>query len=120
MTTLVQIGQICEDNLFAREMLERQVERVKVELSGADPSPLERLLVERIACCWLQVNYAETKNAEYAKGGSFQASEYYQKRVERAQRRYLQAIKALAQVRRLLGPSVQVNVAERQVNVAGR
>ena len=121
MTARVQIGQICEDNLFAREMLERQVERFKTELSGVNPSPLERLLVERIACCWLQVNFAEIKNAEYAKvgGSSFQASEYYQKRVERSQRRYLQAIKALVQVRRLLGPSVQVNIARQQVNLAG-
>jgi hypothetical protein len=121
MTTRAQIGQIYEDNLFARETLERQVERLKAELSGANPSPLERLLVERIACCRLQVNYAETKNAEYAKAGrNFQASEYYQKRVDRAQQRYIAAIKALAQVRRLLGSSVQVNIAEQQVNVAGR
>ncbi|GAF81060.1 unnamed protein product [marine sediment metagenome] len=40
---------------------------------------------------------------------------------DRAHRRYLQAVKALAQVRKLLGASVtQVNIAENQVNVAGR
>ena len=40
---------------------------------------------------------------------------------ESANRRYLAAIKTLAQVRRLLGParSVQINVGEDQVNVAG-
>jgi len=39
---------------------------------------------------------------------------------DRAHRRYLQAVKALAQVRKLLGASVtQVNIAENQVNVAG-
>ena len=45
--------------------------------------------------------------------------EHYQKRQDRAHRRFLSSVKALAQVRRLLGPSVQVNIAEQQVNVAG-
>ena len=35
-----------------------------------------------------------------------------------AQRRYLAAIKALATVRRLLTPAVQVNTADQQVNIS--
>ena len=38
---------------------------------------------------------------------------------DRAHRRYLSAIRTLAQVRRLLTPAVQINVGENQVNVAG-
>ena len=41
-----------------------------------------------------------------------------QRSINRAQRRYLAAIKSLVQVRRLLGPMVQVNIAEKQVNIA--
>jgi len=37
----------------------------------------------------------------------------------RAQRRYLAAIKALAMVRRLGIPAVQINVADQQINVMG-
>ena len=33
-----------------------------------------------------------------------------------AHRRYLSAIRSLAQVRRLLSPSIQVNIAEQQIN----
>ncbi len=44
--------------------------------------------------------------------------DYHQRRIDRAHRRYLASIKALAQVRRLLTPAVQVNIAERQINVA--
>ena len=120
MIIRTQIRQICEDDLFAREMLERQAGRLKSELLGPNPSPLECLLVERIAACWLHVNYAEAKNAEQIKGtSSFNASEYYQKRVERAQRRYLAAIKALAQLRRLQSgiPNSQTNV---QVNIGSQ
>jgi hypothetical protein len=120
MTIGTQVKQICEDNLFAKEILERQVERLKAELSGPDSSPLERLLVERIAACWLHVNYAEMKNAEQMNGAtSFEASEYYQKRVDRAQRRYLAAIKALVQVRGLQSgiPHSQTNL---QVNIGSQ
>jgi hypothetical protein len=44
---------------------------------------------------------------------------YYQKSIDRAQKRYLAAIKALAYVRRLARPVVQVNVARKMVNVTG-
>lgn len=40
------------------------------------------------------------------------------RRLDRAQNRYLSAIRALAVVRRLQLPTIQVNVAERHVNVA--
>jgi hypothetical protein len=110
-----------EDSLFAQELLSGQVQRLRAQLGGPAPSPLERLLVERIIACWLHVNYAEEKYAEeLGRGMSFEKGEYYQKRIDRAHRRYLSAIRALAQVRRLLGPSVQVNIGEQQVNVAGR
>jgi hypothetical protein len=89
------------------------------ELLGEAPSPLERLLVERIVACWLQVQYADRQAAQFEQaGGTFKAGEYWQKQQERAQRRYLAAIRTLAQVRRLLVPNVQVNIAENQVNVA--
>ena len=42
---------------------------------------------------------------------------YYQERIDRAHRRYLSAIKLLATVRKLAQPSLQVNVANQQVNL---
>jgi hypothetical protein len=53
------------------------------------------------------------------RGGMLQQGEYWQQAQERAQRRYLAAIRTLAQVRRLLTPAVQVNIAEQQLNLAG-
>jgi hypothetical protein len=47
--------------------------------------------------------------------------EWWQRRIERAQRMYVSAIKALAQIRRLQLPTVQVNVAAaggQQINLA--
>ena len=45
--------------------------------------------------------------------------EPYQRRQDRAARQYLKALRSLAEVRRLLVPTVQVNIAKRQVNIAG-
>jgi hypothetical protein len=42
---------------------------------------------------------------------------FHQQRIERAQRQYLAAIRALAPVRKLGVPAVQVNIGEKQINV---
>ncbi len=76
--------------------------------------------MERIVACWLQVAYADHHAARFEQqGGRFVQGEYWQRQQDRAHRRYLSAIRTLAQVRRLLQPAVQVNIAENQVNVAG-
>jgi hypothetical protein len=107
-------------NEVVQEAIRRKMRRLRRELAGEAAPPLERLLVDRIAVCWLMLAQAESRYAQAMKAPSvsFELSEYHQRRCDRAQRRYLQAIKALAQVRRLLVPMMQVNIAERQVNVA--
>ena len=84
---------------------------------------MEMLLVERIALCWLALNYHENIYTQIMGKLPGDAHARFQDRIDRAHRRYLSAIKALAQVRRLPVPlSVQVNVAAaggQQVNVAG-
>jgi hypothetical protein len=88
------------------------------ELAGPQPSPLERLLVERIAMCWLHLSYAEALYAQNIQVLSCQQAEHYERRLSKAQARYLSAIRTLAQVRRLGVPAVQVNIGQQQV-IAG-
>jgi hypothetical protein len=45
-------------------------------------------------------------------------SEYHQRRLDRLHRRYLSSIKTLTQMRKL-GPAVQINIGEKQINTAG-
>jgi hypothetical protein len=52
-----------------------------------------------------------------ARGAPNADHEFHQRRVERAQRRYLSAVKALAQMRRPQVPAVEVNIGDRQVDV---
>ena len=106
-----------QDELF-KESVSRKLRTLRKELRGPTPSPLERLLVDRIGVCWLALHYAEAIYAQTVSGMTFKQGEYYQDRIDRSQKRYLAAIKALAQLRRLQLPVLQVNVADRQVNVA--
>src|SRR5262249_57939317 len=46
-------------NLVTREIFLRQLQALKAALAGPTPTPLERLLVERIALCLLQVQQAD-------------------------------------------------------------
>ena len=103
------------EDLVAREILLRQLQALKEEVGGPASTPLERLLVDRIALCWLQVQQADLLAARQVS----QRAAWVEQRQDRAQARFLAAIKALAQVRKLLkpGPLVQVNIAQQQVNM---
>ena len=81
-------------------------------------------MIERIASCWLSVHYHETIYANEAGTLAPRHHGLYQDRIDRAHRRYLSSLKALAQVRRLQLPPapVQVNLAAaggQQINFAG-
>jgi hypothetical protein len=108
-------------NLAFKEALTRKLELMRAELAGANPTPLERLLVERVVACWLQVQDADVRYAQARGDCTLAQADYYQRRMDRAHRRYLSAIKTLALVRRLALPVflAQVNIAGKQVNVAG-
>ncbi len=113
------ISRVSGENLMFKEGLRRTLNELKAELGGPNPTPLEKMLIDRIAACWLQCNYADAIYSQQAEEMSLQWGEYLQRRQARYHRGYLGAIKALAQVRRLLTPAVQVNVAQNQVNLAG-
>lgn len=111
------------DNLLLREAWARRTRGLQRDLEGANPTALERTLCERIATCWLDVQFADMQYAAKSVAGmSLQAGDYWRRGQERAQRRYLDAIIALARVRRLLAPIMQqVNIAtpgSQQVNIA--
>jgi hypothetical protein len=106
---------LTREDLVAQEILLRQLQALKSELAGLQPTPLEQLLVERIAVCWLQVQQADLWSARQG----IQRATWIEQRQDRAQARFLAAVKSLAQVRKLLRPgtTVQVNIAQQQVNL---
>jgi hypothetical protein len=75
--------------------------------------------VDRIISCYLHVNFAANAYTEsVGPGARLEVAEYMQKRLDRANKRYIAAIKALAQVRKM-GPAIQINIAHQQL-IAGR
>ena len=107
-----------EKDLAAREGLEHLLETMRREVAGNSVSPLERLLAERIIATWLQVQLFEALYAANLGDLTLNQANYYQKRLDRAHRRHLSAIRTLAQIRKL-GPSVQINIADKQINTIG-
>jgi len=116
-TRLALIAKYTGKNLLVKETLTKKLKLMAAELAGPNPSPLERLLVDRVVLCWLHLHYLE---ATYTNRDSvtLELGAYYQRCISAAQKRYLSAIKTLAVVRKLTIPMVQVNIARKQVNVA--
>jgi hypothetical protein len=104
---------IAGKNLLLLESTQRKAAQLRTELAGPEPSPLEWLLVERIVACWLQVHYSDAAYAQMKGGGPAQHTAAL-RRQNSAQQRYLQTVKALATVRRLLRPApAPVEIAAR-------
>ena len=119
MCRQVWIERISGDQLLFREGLKRQLHDMRKELAGPTASSLEDLLVDRILACWLQVYHADGQCGQSLGKFTYEEFEYLQRRTDRAHRRFLSAVKTLAQVRRMLGTPVQLNVGVNQVNIAG-
>ena len=121
MARRAMIDLVTGDDLFCREAQERELRALTEEIAGPCSSILEQLLADQIALCWQQLRLAEMRCA-VARDCTYTEEDYYQRCVDRAQKRYLNAIKTLAQIRRLQLPAVKLNVAGqggKQVNIAG-
>jgi hypothetical protein len=88
---------------------------MRIEVAGENPSPLERLLSDRVVATWLQVQLFESLYAFEMKNEVMSQGDYRQKQFDRAHRRHLPAIRTLAQICKM-NPAVQINTAEKQIN----
>jgi hypothetical protein len=91
-------------NLLLAESLLFKLRELKAELGGASPSPLERLLIARVAATWLQTAYFDGLLAQAAGAGEARLKVLRQQQ-DAAHRRHLAGIKQLALVRKLLRPA---------------
>ena len=91
-------------NLLLAESLKRKLAELKAELGGASPSPLEKLLAERISTSWLQVTYFDGLVAQAGGAGEARLKVLRQMQ-DGAHRRHLAGIKQLALIRKLLRPA---------------
>lgn len=103
-------------DLAAREATRRYLDLQRAQLKES-ASPLESLLIDRIVHNLLDLLSLEAQSQRKQKALSPAQAEFHQRQIDRAHARYMSAIKTLASVRKLALPSVQVNVAEKQINV---
>ena len=108
-------------DLLLQEGLQERMRLMEEKVAGDKPTALEELLAERVVSCWLMVEVMETLMAAQLRRDNQKrvtASHILQmmKLQESANRRYLAAIKTLAQVQKLQAntPGVQYNM---QINL---
>lgn len=106
-----------EKNLAFPEGVKRKLKALREELEGPSPSATERLLVDRVVACWLQVQEADLRYSQLG-DCSFAKAAFHLKRQDHAHQRFLSAMKTLATVRKLAIPMLQVNIGSNQLNVA--
>lgn len=111
------IRGMSEKDVGFAEAVQKKMELMRAELLGESPTPVERLLVERIVACWLQVQDADIRAAQGQKDATLKQADFHQRRMDAANKRFLAAVRTLAVVRKLAVPVLQVNIAKKQVNV---
>ncbi|RYG86627.1 MAG: hypothetical protein EON58_21520 [Alphaproteobacteria bacterium] len=131
----VLVHSMAGENPVKRELYEADFKRIFKAVTGADYTsaihstlpPLEHFLAERVAFCQMELFLASLRLSSYHAANEYRGIELCEQRVDRAQKRYFAAIKALAEIKRLALPmvnvampgSMQVNMGEKQVNVSG-
>ena len=87
-------------NHALKSMLLRNKDAMKAELLGENPSPLEKLAVQRVTICWLYSQYVDIRCSEIMEQGT-RIGEWGRMQVF-TERRFQTALKSLELVRRAL------------------
>lgn len=91
------------NNLYLKETAVRATEAQRAELARPGAGPIERLLVERVVACGLQLNYFSATEANaLAAGDTPRQLQFHARRLGQAERRYLAALGALTSYQRLV------------------
>jgi len=112
------LAKMTSKHRFSQDCVLRKLDQVQKELEGPDPTPIEQLLAERAAVCWFLVHWYENSFEMALSGLSIAQANFAQRKIDRAHGRFLGALRTLAQVRKMALPSMQVNIARNQMNVA--
>ncbi len=99
---LVLLANVRKVSPCAAEAVGMQLKSMQNDLAGNNPSPLESLVVDRLVLCWLYLHVLELLDAE-------ESTNYLQRMIDRAHRRFLSACRALAVIRRI--PVAQTKVS---------
>jgi len=107
----------------AQMAIAQRAEMVRTGLGYEGATQLEQLLIDHAVLCWLRLQDVERGySSAMERSMSLGEADFWDRHLAAARRRYLRACETLARVRRLLHPTLQVNIAAQggqQVNVSG-
>ena len=99
------------ENLLTQEATARQLEAKRQELAEGKTSPLERLVIERVVACWLQLLYLEAREAVGQGIESPEMAAFRLKRKAQANKQLLAAVKSLSELRKVTPPPVVIQIS---------
>jgi len=108
-------------NAIGRELVRREYLRVRADLTGPDPTGIEKHLAERAAICWLDAYVADRIALTLNESLNFSPSEksYFQKTRDRAHKRFVDTCRVLALIRSRALPAMRLGVAVRHHDGSG-
>ena len=104
------IGLIAGKDLYLAETLRRHLDAMRTELAGPNPSPLDRLLIDRILACHVQALYFDAMETTDPTADNMRVARYRMDRRDQAHKHFLSAVKMLATVRNLVARTQTIQV----------
>jgi len=113
LTSVMVSGGVSETT---QPKLRDDLETMRQALGWADGSALERLLIENICVQWLRLQFCDQHLSHNSgqKNYTNERVDHFEARLSMSHRRYLEAVTALARVRKLGINLLQINIANQQ------
>ena len=90
--------------------MRRHLDAMRGELAGPKPSPLDKLLVDRILATHVQLLYFEAMETSDPTAENMRVARYRMERQDQAHRQFLSSVKMLATVRNLVARTQTIQV----------
>jgi hypothetical protein len=127
LALLSQQNLLRDSSLVAneREAVSAGLVTLRQQLGYDDASMLEQIVIEQVLLSWLRLSLWEYRYSGLGSAGSsISQSDFWERRISAAQRRFLRACETLSRIRQFARriPALQVNINNdtgRQVNIAG-
>ncbi len=107
------LGLIAGKDLYLAECLRLHLDRMRADLAGPNPRPLEQLLINHILGANVRTLYFEALDTQAPQGENVRLAEFRMRRQDQAHRQFLSAVKMLATVRQLAARTIQVELIQR-------
>ena len=119
-TTQAQIIKNYVGDEVAQIAVEEHVTHIRAEMGYHEAPIMEKMLIDNIVTAWLRVQWLEfLVTAKLSKSFRIPEMDFWQRSLVMAQKSYLAPCESLAKIRKMKLPNIQLNIGDKQVNIAG-